>query len=122
MRGTAAGDDVHAAVAVQVGRQGIFAGHAAVVDRMPVERERAVAAGLRSNTKTPGPLGPIAPGLFGSRWPTINSSSPSASRSAHQTAWPHCTRLGDHLAAPERCSSGADCGSLVASGGMYTTT
>ena len=40
VRRTAAGNDVHATIAVQVGRQGIFTGHAAVVDRVAVKGER----------------------------------------------------------------------------------
>ena len=90
VRGPAAGDDVGAAVAVEVGGESVLAGHAAVVDGVPVEGER-VRAGLGVEHEDPGPRGPAVPGLFGSRWPMISSSSPSPSRLADQTAWPHWT-------------------------------
>ena len=43
MSSPSASDDVGAAVAIQVGGDSIFAGHAAVVDGMPLENERVLS-------------------------------------------------------------------------------
>ena len=103
MRRPAAGDDVEPAVAVEVGGHRVLAADAAVVDRVPLERQRpGFAPGFGSKTKTPGPRGAEVPALFGSRWPMISSSSPSPSRFGAPDGVAPLQRLGDHRPRPER--------------------
>ena len=61
-----ASDDIKAAVTIQVRSQSIFAGHAAVVDGVPLEGER-LRAGPGVEHEHARPTRPGGPGLLGSR-------------------------------------------------------
>ena len=62
----AAGDDIREAVAIQVGGEGVFAGHAAIVDGVPLEGERLSSRAWDRKRRRQVLVGTGTPGLLGS--------------------------------------------------------